>query len=44
MRVAFYGAYHPDYLSPGYVFGVSLFLCVAGLLFLRRYHRDLIAG
>lgn len=42
MRSAFYLSYEANYVSPGYVFGVSLVLTVFGLLFLRRYHRDII--
>lgn len=42
MRGAFYLQYAADYVSPAYVFGVSLVLGVLGLVFLRRYHRDML--
>jgi len=42
MRSAFYGGYEATYVSPLYVFGLSLVLFVLGLVFLRRYHRDII--
>jgi capsular polysaccharide transport system permease protein len=41
MRSAFYLKYHADYVSAGYVILVSLVPGVIGLLFLRRYHREL---
>ncbi len=40
-RRAFYYSYTGDYVSPGYVFAVALLTGVLGLLFLRRYYRDL---
>ena len=43
MRSAFYGGYEANYVSPLYVFGLSLVLLVLGLVFLRRYHRDIIS-
>ncbi len=42
MRDAFYDGYSPDYVSPGFVFGISMLLTTFGLVFLRRYHRDMI--
>lgn len=44
MRMAFYPSYDGAYLSPIYVFGLSLCLFAAGLVFLTRYHRDIIHG
>jgi capsular polysaccharide transport system permease protein len=41
MRSAFYVGYDDSYVSPTYVFAVSLITGVLGLLFLRRYYRDL---
>ncbi len=41
MRDAFYPTYRPD-VDPTYVFSIGLSLTVVGLLFLRRYHRDLL--
>ncbi|MGR3710351.1 MAG: ABC transporter permease [Alterinioella nitratireducens] len=42
MRSAFYGSYEANYISPLYVFSISLTLLVLGLIFLRRFHRDII--
>ena len=42
MRRAFYISYDPAWVSPGYVFGLSLGLLLAGLVFLNRYHRDML--
>jgi capsular polysaccharide transport system permease protein len=42
MRAAFYPRYTADYVSPAYVFGVALVSGVIGLLFLWRYHRDIL--
>lgn len=42
MRAAFYPAYDAAYVSPVYVFGLSLFLLASGLVFLTRYSRDII--
>ena len=44
MRMAVFEGYRPDYLSPTYVFGLSLILMVLGLIFLRRHHRALVAA
>ena len=42
MRAAFYVSYGGDYVSPGYVFAISILTSAFGLLFLRRYHRDIL--
>lgn len=42
MRAAFYPAYDGTYVSPLYVFAVSLCLTASGLVFLRRFHRELV--
>lgn len=42
MRAAFYVSYEASYVEPGFVFGISLVASVFGLLFLRRYHKDII--
>lgn len=42
MRHGFYPSYHAPYVSLLYVFLVSLSLTLTGLVFLRRYHRDLL--
>ena len=42
MRVGFYPSYRGDYISPAYVFGVSIVLLAIGLALLSRYHRDLL--
>ena len=41
MRKSFYPYYDAPYVSLVYVFGLSLILLVIGLIFLLRYHRDL---
>lgn len=41
-RSAFYYSYHADYISPVYVFSISLITGTVGLLFLRRYYLDLL--
>lgn len=41
MRRGIYQTYEADYASPLYVLGVALIMAVLGLLFLRRYFRDL---
>lgn len=41
LRGAFYLEYEADYVSYTYVFGVSLVLATLGMVFLRRYHRDM---
>jgi capsular polysaccharide transport system permease protein len=42
MRQGFYPTYHATYVSPAYVFGVALVTFAAGLLLLKRYHRDIL--
>ena len=42
MRLGFYYSYTAPFISPVYVFAVSLVLTAAGLLFLRRYYRDIL--
>jgi len=42
MRAGFYVGYDAVYVDPGFVFGVSLVLGLTGLVFLRRYHRDML--
>lgn len=42
MRSGFYPSYDAPYVSVAYVMGVSLILTVIGLVFLRKYHRDLL--
>lgn len=42
VRTGFYSSYDASYVSMVYVFGLSLFLTAAGLVFLRRYHRDIL--
>lgn len=44
MRAAFYPSYDGSYVAPPYVFGLSLTLAAAGLVLLRRHHRELIHG
>lgn len=41
MRGAFYLQYEAKYVTPTYVFSIAFVLIVAGLIFLRRYHRDM---
>ncbi|SDY47580.1 capsular polysaccharide transport system permease protein [Jannaschia faecimaris] len=42
MRRGFYGTYDATYVSPVYVMVVGLVALMLGLVFLRRYHRDLL--
>lgn len=42
MRSGFYFSYAADYVSATYVFGIALSTGLVGLLFLRRYHRDIL--
>lgn len=41
MRGGFYPGYPAAWVSPGYVLGLSLAATAVGLLFLRRYHHDI---
>jgi capsular polysaccharide transport system permease protein len=43
-RAAFYPGYDATYVSPIYVFGLSGLLLMTGLLFLRRYYRDILSA
>lgn len=43
-RSGFYPGYDAPYVSAIYVFGLSIALTATGLVFLRRYHRDLLYG
>lgn len=42
MRGAFYYTYNTDYVSPLYVFGLCIAIGALSMLFLRRYHRDIL--
>ncbi|WP_299287702.1 ABC transporter permease [uncultured Tateyamaria sp.] len=42
MRSGFYFNYAADYTSPAYVFGLSLVFMLIGLVFLRRYHSEIL--
>jgi len=42
MRHGFYVGYEPFYVDPVYVFLVSLVLGLTGMVFLYRYHRDML--
>jgi capsular polysaccharide transport system permease protein len=42
VRSGFFHGYDPSYISPVYVFGVSLVCGVTGLLLLWRFHRDIL--
>jgi len=42
VRSGFFHGYDPSYISPAYVFGVSLVTGVIGLLLLWRFHRDIL--
>lgn len=42
VRSGFYARYDAPYVSPTYVFTVASVAFVIGLLFLRRYHRDIL--
>lgn len=44
MRRGIYQTYEADYASALYVLGVSMTMAALGLLFLRRYFRDLLEG
>lgn len=43
MRHSFYVSYSGDYINPTFVFSVGLTCCFFGLVFLRRYYRDILA-
>ena len=42
LRAGFYNSYDATYVSPVYVFGISLMLMLSGLILLRRYHNDIL--
>lgn len=42
MRAGFYPGYDADFVDPGYVFLVGLIAGLTGLIFLHRYHRDIL--
>lgn len=42
MRVGIYPTYSGDYISPGYVFLTAAVPAVAGMFFLRRYHKKIL--
>ena len=42
LRGAFYLQYEAKYVSPTYVFAVSMILCLFGFILLHRYHRDML--
>jgi capsular polysaccharide transport system permease protein len=42
MRKGLFSTYDAVYVSPLYVFGLSIGLSLLGLLFLRRYHKDIV--
>ena len=42
VRSGFYARYDAPYVDPVFVFGLSLLLLVTGLIFLRRYHTDIL--
>lgn len=42
VRTGFYHGYDPAFISPAFVFGISLGTLALGLLFLWRFHRDLL--
>lgn len=42
MRTGFYPYYGGEWISPAYVFGVGLTCGLVGLMFLRRYYRDVL--
>ena len=42
VRSGFYHGYEPSYVSPLYVFGIALATGVTGLLFLWRFHREIL--
>lgn len=44
MRIGLFATYDGAYVSPGYVLGLAGLSLAAGLLFLGRYHRDIVNG
>lgn len=41
-RASFYIQYEGSWISPAYVFGVSFVCALIGMIFLHRYHRDML--
>ena len=41
MRARFYNSYDASYASPIYIYAISVVFGFLGLVFLRRYHRDI---
>jgi len=41
MRSGFYAIYEPQFISPVYVFGLSLPMIALGLMLMRRFHREI---
>jgi len=41
MRAGFYNSYDASYASPIYIYAISVVFGFLGLVFLRRYHRDI---
>ena len=41
-RASFYLQYEGAWISPAYVFGLSLVCGLIGMIFLHRYHRDML--
>lgn len=41
-RAGFYPTYEASYVTPLYVYGVSIGCALTGLILLRRYHRDIL--
>ena len=44
VRIGLFATYDGAYVSPGYVLGLAALALAAGLLFLGRYHRDIVNG
>lgn len=42
LRGAFYLQYEAKYVTPVYVFSVSMIFCLLGFILLHRYHRDMV--
>lgn len=42
MRRGFYGSYDASFVAPAYVYGFALVCLVFGMVFLSRYHRDIL--
>ena len=44
VRTGFYSMYHAEYISVTYVLVVTVILTALGFLFLRRYHKEILAN